>query len=274
MELEELADDLIGAAGRGETPFGVYLIDADDPLAELPRSVERQVFLEFFGNTAEMLELEYGPYDHASRFLCVMDHVRRRPAGVIRIIEPGAVGLKSLHDLEQLWAVDPHELVGPSGARFDPDDVWDLATLAVAPDYRSSASGGLISMALYQALNMLGARRGVKWAVAVMDLVVLDLINSAWHRPFAGVPGAEPRRYLDSPASVPVFCEVAEYEARLAFLDPATHEILFEGRGLESLVSTPAWHPTATRDPYRREDLREDLRDDLGDDLGEEIIAG
>jgi hypothetical protein len=245
MELRDLAEDLIAAHGRGHTPFGAYLVEGHLPAAELARSVEREVFLEFFGNTTEMLDAEYGPYDEASRFLCLLDHTTRRPAGMIRIIEPSSVGLKSLDDLERVWGIPASSLVGPTGRRFDPDSVWDLATLAVAPDYRGAATAGLVSMALYQALNMLAVERQVEWAVAVMDLVVLELINSAWHRPFLAVPGAEPRRYLDSPASVPAFCDVIEYRARLAFLDPATHEILFEGRGLESMVSIPAWRPEA-----------------------------
>jgi hypothetical protein len=159
---------------------------------------------------------------------------------MIRVIEPSPAGLKSLHDFERLWGID-QDLVGPSGQPLDRSQCWDVATLAVAAEYRSAASAGLISMALYQAINMLGAARGVNWAIAVMDVVVLDLINAAWHRPFAPVQGSEPLTYLDSPASLPVFCEVADYRARLSFLDPATHAILFEGQGLESMVSAPAW---------------------------------
>lgn len=228
--------------GRADTPFGVYLLRAEDPAADLARSVEQDVFLEFFGNTAEMLDEEYRGYDAACFFLCVIDHGRRVPAGMIRVIEPSPAGLKSLHDFDRLWGIDHEDLVGPSGQRLDPDRMWDIATLAVAAEYRSAASAGLISMALYQAINMLGAARGVSWAIAVMDVVVLDLVNSAWQRPFAPVPGSEPLRYLDSPASLPVFCDVADYRARLAFLDPATHAILFEGQGLDSMVSTPQWH--------------------------------
>jgi len=245
-----MADAVIAADDRKPTPFGVYLFRADDPGADLARAVEQEVFLEFFGNTPEMLEAEYCAYEGASFFLCILDHARRVPAGMIRVIEPSPVGLKSVHDFERLWHVSASSLVGPSGQQLDLATAWDVATLAVAAEYRSAASAGLISMALYQAINVLGAERGVAWAVAVMDVVVLDLINSAWHRPFAPVAGSEPLRYLDSPASLPVFCETAEYRARLSFLDPATHAILFEGKGLESMVSAPAWQhrPGATEE--------------------------
>ncbi|HVN52614.1 MAG TPA: hypothetical protein VMT43_14355, partial [Acidimicrobiales bacterium] len=133
------------------------------------------------------------------------------------------------------------ELLGPTGAEIDPTAWWDLATLGVARDYRGGATNGLVAMSLYQALNMLADREGVVWAVAILDVVVLDLINTAWMNPFQAVPGTHPSRYLDSPASQPVFCDAAAYKAKLALFDPPTHEILFEGRGLETMVSAPDW---------------------------------
>jgi len=250
VELRDLTDAVI-ADDHAATPFGVYRFGAGELGADLARAVEHDVFLEYFGNTADMLDEEYRPYEPSSFFLCVIDHRRRVPAGMIRVIEPSPLGLKSLHDFERLWGVTPDDLVGPTGAPLDLTAVWDVATLAVAADYRSQASAGLISMALYQAINMLAVRQGLHWAVAVMDVVVLDLINAAWHRPFAPVAGTEPLRYLDSPSSLPVFCELADYRARLSFLDPATHAILFEGQGLAAMVSAPAWQPRpeATEEP-------------------------
>jgi len=241
VELLDLADEVLTAEGRSDTPFGVYVLDAHDPSSALARQVEQDVFLEFFGNTVEMLDVEYAPYEDASTFLCVIDHQRRTPAGMIRIIRPTPAGFKTLRDLDSIWDIPTPDLVGPTGIGIDPSSLWDLATLAVAAEYRSAASSGLVSMALYQGLNMLGHAHGIRWAVAVMDMVVLDLINSAWQRPFTGIPNAAPRRYLDSPASRPVFCDVVDYRMRLAFLDPPTHAILFEGRGIESMVSTPRW---------------------------------
>jgi hypothetical protein len=229
------------AHGRASTPFGVYVLDADQPEAELAREIEREVFDEFFANSPKLLEDEYGPYDASSTFLCVLDHQERRPAGMIRIIRPSSSGLKSVHDIERQWERPFAELVGPTGADVDLSGWWDLATLGVAGDYRGAATSGLVAMALYQALNMLADREGVEWAVAILDVLVLDLINTAWMNPFQPVPGTSPVRYLDSPASQPAFCDAAAYKAKLAMFDPPTHEILFEGRGLETLVSTPEW---------------------------------
>jgi len=237
----DLAGGLMVAHGRASTPFGVYVLDAAQPEAELAREIEREVLDEFFSNSPKLLAEEYGPYDATSTFLCVLDHERRRPAGMIRIIRPSEAGLKSVRDIEAMSGRSFAELVGPTGAEVDLSAWWDLATLGVASDYRGAATSGLVAMALYQALNMLADREGVVWAVAILDVVVLDLINTAWMDPFKPVPGTYPTTYLDSPASQPVFCDAAAYKAKLAMFDPATHEILFEGRGLETMVSAPTW---------------------------------
>ena len=120
MDLQQLADDLIATHERGHTGFGVYVLRSDEPAAELARHVEREVFLEFFGNTPELLAAEYGPYESASVFICVIDHVLRQPAGVMRIIVPSACGAKSLHDLEARWGQPGRRRHGPVRHRARP----------------------------------------------------------------------------------------------------------------------------------------------------------
>src|SRR6266516_4584263 len=101
-ELTELADELIGERQPSE-PFGTYLACSDEPSAELARSVERAVFLETFGDTAELLDAEYQPYESASIFFIVLDHRRRVPAGMMRVIVPSRAGFKSLDDIARVW---------------------------------------------------------------------------------------------------------------------------------------------------------------------------
>src|SRR5580700_11513343 len=121
-------------------PLGVYLFRATDPAAELARHVERVVFMETFGNTPELLAKEYAPYEDASIFLCVVDHLRRVPAGTMRIVLPSVVGFKTLDDAEPVWG----EPVAAMAARTDIDidlaRTWDIATLAVDPAYRGKAA--------------------------------------------------------------------------------------------------------------------------------------
>lgn len=237
--MHELATALAVREARASTPFGVYLLRPQDPAAELARSVERAVFFEFFGNTPELLAHEYDPFEAASLFVLVLDHSRWQPAGACRLIRPTSSGNKTVEDVERVWGVpvlggarDVHSLVHTA---------WDVATLAVAADFRGWRSDSVVSAALFQAITMLMSTNGVRWVTATLDLAVLDVVQRRCGRPFVPFPGAVPRRYLDSPLSLPVYCDGHRYQRRLAVDDPPLHAFLFDGRGLEAVVSTPDW---------------------------------
>jgi hypothetical protein len=234
--LRELGGRVVAAAGQPSEPFGVYAFAADAPESELARHVEREVFYEFFNNTPELLEAEYGPYEASTLFVCMMDHRRRLPAGVIRLVLPSPAGLKSLGDVEPVWGHRIDDVLERTNLRLEADSAWDIATLAVDAEYRGRATDGLVSLGLYQAVAQLALQCRVKWVVTVLDLVVLDLIQKATSQVFQPFAGVEPLPYLDSPASLPVYCDLDAYFARLETADPSMYEILFDGRGLEAAV--------------------------------------
>lgn len=238
-ELEELADQVIDP--EAAEPFGVYVFSSTDVGAELGRAVEREVFSEFFGNSPELLAEEYAPYEASSLFLVVLDHRRRLPAGVMRVILPTGARLKSLDDLETIWGERTEEVLERSRVPHDRSEAWDIATLAVSAEYRGAKAEGLVSAALYQGLALATFRSPVSWWVTVLDVVVLDLLQTQFQRPFSHFKGIGPKRYLDSPSSVPVWCDVARWERRLAVADPSTHALLVDGVGLEGAVAQPDW---------------------------------
>ncbi len=112
-----LMADLVAAGQRSNTPFGLYVIPSADPAAELARAVERDVFFEYFGNTAEMLAAEYDPYEASSVHLCVVDHLRGQAAGAMRLILPSAAGLKTSVDLEASLVAAGRRGAAPDRAR-------------------------------------------------------------------------------------------------------------------------------------------------------------
>jgi hypothetical protein len=237
--MQNLAAALAARESRASTPYGLYLLPADDPAAELARSVERDVFFEFFGNTPELLAQEYGPFEMASHFLLVLDHESLRPAGACRIIEPTTAGNKTVEDVGRVWGLPL--LAGRDPGHPLADNAWDVATLAVQPDYRGPRTDGLISAALFQGITMFMASCGVRWVTATLDMVVLDLVQSRCREPFVAFPGARPRSYLDSPLSLPVYCDGDRYRDRIVLEDPGLHDFLFAGVGFEGVVSAPRW---------------------------------
>jgi hypothetical protein len=86
MDLQDMATSVMLEEGRTSAPFGLYVIPSFDPRSQLGRHVEHAVFGEFFGETEEFLRQEYDRYERSSTFLVVIDHVRRLPAGVVRMI--------------------------------------------------------------------------------------------------------------------------------------------------------------------------------------------
>src|SRR5207249_3436468 len=77
--------------------------------------------------------------------------------------------------------------------------------------------------------------------VAILDVPVLRMLQWRMGRPFERFPELEPHPYLGSPLSAAVWGDLATWDDRLARADPVLHQVVFAGRGLEFVVSTPAW---------------------------------
>lgn len=240
-ELAALVDRVVAEESGAEPgePFGLYVFDGDHPGAELGRAVERSVFFESFGDTPALLRDEYAPYDGASRFLCLVDHRRRMPVGVVRLILPSPAGFKSLNDIEGTWGERPDVVLERGAQGLALDRTWDIATLAVVPEYRGRAASGLVTQGLYQGIFTLARLEGVSHCVTVLDVVVLRTIQWQFKKPFLHYAGIEPRRYLGSPLSTPVWCDILPWRRRLLAERVDLHDLLFRGSGLDAAIRLP-----------------------------------
>lgn len=245
LVVEELRDLATGVMRPdAPEPFGLYMFPSSHPGAELGRHIERVVFDEFFDNSPEMLAEEYGPYEDASLFFCVIDHKRRLPAGALRIIVPNDAGFKSLDDIERVWEQPLDEVLERTGIEWDERRLWDVATVAVDAEYRGSATEGLVSLTLYQGFAQGALRTGVEWGVAVLDVIVLELVQEVTGRPFNYFKGVEPMRYLDSPSSVPVWIDGEAWFERMRE-SPDIGAVLVEGESLGPAMMLPDWDEVA-----------------------------
>ena len=233
-ELRRLTAEVC-APGAAEA-FGAYIFGTDEPGAELGRHLERVVFLEAFGNTLDDLAREYGPYEATSLFIVVVDHVRQLPAGVIRVVQPSPVGLKSLNDLESLWGENAEDAMRRTGLDFGPEKIWDVATLGVPLEYRDRAARGLVSMGLYQTLQLAARASGIDLLVMILDMPVFRMLRWKMHMIFAGYRDVGPKPYLGSPESIPAWCDLLYLDRHLSAVDPALHGILCKGIGLEQAL--------------------------------------
>ncbi|HXX91498.1 MAG TPA: hypothetical protein VEI83_14865 [Acidimicrobiales bacterium] len=222
--------------GPSAVPFGLYLFGPDDPGADLARRVEEEVFLETFGNTPELLAKEYGQYEPSSIFLCVVDHLRELPVGAMRIVVPSAAGFKTFDDIGPVWHDDVEAMFERTGVALVPGRIWDVATMAVASEYRGKAVIGLATLGLYQGLVQTARRCGIEYFVCILDMPIFRMMQSKLHLTFAGFAGVGPLPYLGSPASLPVWCYLPDVKGRFAAADMNLHHIVFEGTGLEAVV--------------------------------------
>jgi hypothetical protein len=261
----------VASLDRGEAlvqkRYEVQFVGPDDPWAGPASELVGAVFLEKFGNTPEQMEEEYGPYKDQIRYLVVIDHEGANGptvSGAIEIIENGPAGFKSLNDLQrEPWQASLSEMAqhNPAfGEKFNPETTWDIASLAVAPEYRgrTNLAGNQSSAALFRGLCHWSQENGITSWVAVLDDKVLEKVVQPLGQPFAHYedPNLGSKPYLGSPASTPVYCDFSHLPERLQQDARDIYTIFFEGEGVDDFAQlvdkTP---PAAPATPIPRSEL-------------------
>lgn len=251
--IKQLVADLIPSEKeRNGRNFGMHIIDGSDAHANIGRRIEWQVFDEFFGNDIDVMRQEYEPYDSASVFIVALDYEASMPMGVIRMIKPSPVGLKSMNDLlnpdQEGWYRDGDTLAGRMEEMGATEDkLADLATIAVAPEYRTGHSAMGTSAALYSTYVQWSLESGFNHTIIVTDKNVYGMIQE-WGEPLTIFEGADWANYLDSSASVPVYLELGEGLRKVAEHDKKLnsqgqnvdiHGLYTRGKGLDQLFVLP-----------------------------------
>ncbi|MCU7723812.1 hypothetical protein ODJ79_08815 [Actinoplanes sp. KI2] len=184
------------SAHQSENRFVTLALATHDPLADVARTVERMVFEESFGLDEAVMLAEYTPYEEQSYFFLVLDRETGLPAGAARAIEGGG---KTLDDAPALIGVELSEIVEAHGMH-DGGKIWDYATLAVLPRYRSDRNGLTVSSMLYRSFINAGHRWGVRHVVCMLDSAAFRNLDMLGVR-FVAMAGSAPFDYLGSPAN-------------------------------------------------------------------------
>lgn len=208
--------------------MALRLLVAQSPAErDAARRVEARVFLQAFGNTPEVLEREYGPYEPRSRFVTVIDDEAGCALGTARLIVAGTGPVKTLVDVAgEPWHLQVADSLGAVG--LAPATVWDVASLAVDPRYRTGAAGAELSIALCHGIWRYARNCGVPGLVTILDDRVHRLVR-AIGLPWDAMPGATSRPYLGSPASTPCVFVVRTAKARVYAARPELTPALDHG---------------------------------------------
>ena len=212
----------------------LYLhFDVKGSLLESARQCEEEVFLRSYGNTRAQLDAEYGAYDDQSVFLAVADE-SEFVYGAMRLIAPGAAGLKTLNDLyREPWGIDGNRAARAAGV--DPDTAWDVATVGVRNEFRGQRF--MVSMALYHGMFQTALANGVASGTAVLDETASRVLAMVGYH-MSTLPGARTAPYLGSAASTPAYAHIARVTDAQRRLNPDAYRLMTLGIGLDG-ISVP-----------------------------------
>lgn len=184
--------------------------------ANIGRYIERTVFEASFGNDANEMAEEYGPYEDASTFFVSIDTETREPTGVLRVIQDSENGLKSWDDAGEHFGLDAQR-AAQNIIFQDRSKIWDVGTIAVLPEYRKNS--GPVSILLERAMYVAARDRNIQTLISIIDDAPLIKMRSKWRGvgiPFKDLPGTKPQAYLGSEKSHAVYGHVPDFYEKMS----------------------------------------------------------
>jgi hypothetical protein len=194
------------------------------------RACELRVFGQHFGNSAEELEAEFGPYEGTTSFGAVfLDD--GTAVGAVRLLRNGQRGLKSLNDAATgPWGLPRQRTV--ADANLDEASTWDVGSFGV--DSLNPAASHQVTLGLFAVLFGAFRDNGVTSFIAILDHLARRPISMLGVQ-MLDLPGATPAAYLGSASSVPVFRHVRDLHALHLSRFSDVHQQVFHGRGIHGL---------------------------------------
>lgn len=200
-----------------------YRLDKGSEYEDVARSIECEVFEQYFGNDAEEMFEEYGKYEDQSIFFLSVDQQTQTPVGVLRVISNGSEGLKTLNDLQELVGDEhpeipdlPMDSVLQAHHIDDLDECWDVGTVAVRKEYRTDkAQAQEASVQLYRALYVSALEEGINHFVSIIDARPFNKMVDYLGIPFVPMMGTKPFPYLGSESSYAAYGNVTEFYKKM-----------------------------------------------------------
>jgi hypothetical protein len=205
-KVAQLTANLIDDPRTVEVPtkyqFAAVKVGPNDPESNLARHLERVVFERAFNNDASLMTEAYRPYEPASTFFIVLDRKNRQAAVALRVIQNSPAGFMSLNDVEdEEFGLNKEEVMA-AHHMDNLDEVLDIATVAMLPEYRRQA-GPVIRG--YRAMFVWAQEHGIRHFVSMIDEGPLEKMKQFFGIPFELMHGAKPAPYMGSKMTYPVY---------------------------------------------------------------------
>lgn len=219
-EQEALTKRLLSVPEVANVPvsyrYVAVAVNGDNEFSNIGRNIERAVFDDAFGNDAEEMQKEYGPFEDASRFFISIDRQTGQPSGVLRVIRNSSVGLKTLRDSQgKPFFVDVDKAMLQPGMS-DINKIQDVGTIAVPEEHRLRE--GPVSILLERAMYVDAQKSGIEALVSIIDHKPLTKLRSKWRGvgiPFDSLGDSKAGPYLGSKKSHAVHGYVPEFYEKM-----------------------------------------------------------
>lgn len=217
-----------------QTKFGLATLGPYSRYSNLARSIESEVFDEYFDNDPILMKQEYGPYEDASKFFLVIDREEGRKAGVMRLLHNSDIGLKATQDVQTmgLTTLEEGQILSAFGVA-SPESTVEIATIAVAPEYRGARTDQLVSASMYRALYQYCLSNGYTDLIAVIDAKPLQNLRDI-HLPVKTTNEvASPFEYLNAKENSLIHIPIHDIEGHMKSRDEAAFDFLLGSPGLD-----------------------------------------
>lgn len=238
LEVEQLlVEELIEGIAEIQSSDARYCLVTVGPFskyANLARSLESEVFFEFFHNDSELMKDEYGPYENASKFFMVIDRKENRKAGVMRLLHDSEHGFKAIKDVKSMGLTDLSEddILASLGVSSTGSTI-EIATIAASPVYRGRRSDQLVSAAMYRALYQYCLSGNYTDLVAVIDSKPLQNLHDIYLPVSTTEEVKSPFEYLNAKENSLIHIPIGDIEGFMKGHDVATFDFLLGKPGLD-----------------------------------------
>jgi hypothetical protein len=196
LEIERVCVEFLAKHPDPTGQFVSVVVGPERPLAGVARAVETRMAGATTSADIDAVAAAHSRYDKKSLFFVVLDRHRGLPAGAARVIDGRGSGVKTIRDAAAHIGVDTTGILAAHG--MTGKQIWDLATVAVLPEYPEGRSRLAVTSLLYRTFLVAGARNGVKHVVTTLgDDAYRDLLLlGAPVEPLAGsAPYGTPRSH-------------------------------------------------------------------------------
>ena len=212
--VKDLTSDMIDSIDGCEAePHVIYRVEGTNPFADIARSVESEVFREKFGNSPKTMLDNYAPYDSDSEFYISVDVRKKLAFGALRVTHKSEAGSKTLNDLSTVNGISSESMLEYHGISND-DDYVDVDTVAVMPEYRRKLMGWA-GVKLYKAMYSTAHKQSINHMLAIIDKAPFVQLTDVLHIPLKPLKDMGPIKYLNSPASQPVYGYLPDFHPHM-----------------------------------------------------------